>query len=724
MMAQLDPDELHSAMRMHAAGRVVEAERVFRSILSRIPDEPNASHMLGVILYQRGQLDLAEPLLKVSLKFADAVPGWHSNYALFCRASGRLDEAMKHLRRAIDLYPSAPESYDNLGLVLTDLGRHDEALEAYESAVRVRPDYVMSYHHLAQGLWNRGKHSEAIARWRRVVELAPNYSEGHGSLCFALSKMGQSSRALPHGERAVQLDPSSPDARVALAIAYGYTGRIEQGIQQLNEAIRLEPRHLAAMINLGWLLEASNQHDQAADYSRMALRIDPTNAQAMVNLSMSLCNLGELSSSLEWLRGALELDANHLQARSNLLGMVHFDPDVSREQLFEEHLKYDTALSARVGGKRFNHTNSRDPDRRLRIAYVSPDFKRHPVGVFIEAILRNHDRKSFAVSCYSTVRAEDDTTRRLRGLVDEWHDARELSDEELAGLIHRNAEDIAIDLAGHTSESRLPVFGYRPAPVQINYLGYVHTTGVSAIGYRITDPIVDPEGTSDRFYTEKLLRIPCMFCYEAPREAPAVGPSPAEGMGFITFGSLNQPVKFNAQVLKLWARILDEVPGSKLALMCGTSGVGAKQMRERLAAQGVAEDRFIPIGRQNYDKYLGTYNAIDIVLDPFPASGHTTTCDALWMGAPVITIPGEAYVSRLSTDVLTQLGLTNLIAGDPDAYVKIAVELARDAERRGSLRQTLRERMRASTMMDGPAVTRDLEGAYRRAWGEYCRSPA
>lgn len=720
-MPQVDPNEIHSAMRLHAAGCVVEAERAFRAILSRIPDEPNASHMLGVIHYQRGQLNAAEPLLKVSMKFADAVPGWHSNYALFCRAAGRLEEALKHLSRAIELFPSAPESYDNLGLTLTDLGRHDEALEAYESAVRVRPDYVMSYHHLAQGLWNQGRAQEAIERWRRVVELAPNFSEGHGSLCFAFCKMGQASKALPYGERAVKLDPNSADARVALAIAYGYTGRIDEGIAQLNEAMRIDPRHLAAMINLGWLLEASNQHDQAADYSRMALRIDPTNAQAMVNLSMSLCNLGDLSSSLEWLRGALELDPNHLQARSNLLGMIHFDPGVSREQLFQEHRTYDTFLAARVGGGAFSHTNPRDPNRRLRIAYVSPDFRRHPVGVFIEAILRNHDREAFVVSCYSTVRVEDDTTRRLRALAREWHDARELSDAELAGLMHRNGEDIAIDLAGHTSESRLPTFGYRPAPVQISYLGYVHTTGVSAMDYRITDAIVDPEGTSEPFYTEKLLRIPCMYCYEVPREAPAVGPPPHEANGYVTFGSLNQPVKYNSSVLALWARLLERVPGSKLMLMCGTPIVGARRMRERLAELGVQEDRFIPVARQSYDKYLATYNTIDIVLDPFPASGHTTTCDGLWMGAPVVTMPGEAYVSRLSTDVLTQIGLTELIARDPDGYVRIAAELANDRARLVSLRQTLRDRMTSSISMNGPQVTRDLEEAYRRAWKAYCQ---
>lgn len=722
-MPQVDVNELQAAMRLHAAGRLDDAERAARRILEKIPGEPNALHMLGVIYYQRGRLDLAEPLLKASLKFADQVPEWHSNYALFCRAAGRPEEAIKHLKRSIELKPGLADSYDNLGLVLGDLRRFGEAIEAHEAAIRLQPDAVAPGHHLAQTLWNAGRGPDAIAQWRRMVEKHPRFADGHGSLCFALNKVGHSSEAMQHGKMAVKLDPRNPDAHVALAISYGYKAMHEEGVAHLNEAIRLNPRHLAAMINLGWLLERLNKHDQAADYSRMALRIEPTNVQAMLNLSLSLCNLGQFKESLEWLRGGLELDPNHAGGRSNLLWIQHFDPEVTREALFAEHRAFDAYVLQRTAGKRYAHANTRDPERPVKIAYVSPDFRRHPVATFLEPILRNQDPSKFVVSCYSSVRMEDETTARLRALVPNWYDVVELTDEELAELMHRNGEDIAIDLAGHTSDARMLTFALKPAPVQVNYLGYVNTSGMQAMDYRITDGVADPEG-NDAFYCEKLVRLPCFYCYGEPSGSLEVGPLPAEANRYVTFGSLNQSMKFNDRVLKQWAELLHRVPDSRLLLMSPDSKSGADRIRESLEGFGVDSGRLTLRVREYYLKYLALYNEIDIALDPFPASGHTTTCDALWMGVPVITMAGQSYVSRLSTDVLTQIGLTELIARDPEEYLRIAGELANDRARLGSLRGAMRERMRNSIIMDARRITADLENAYREMWRAYCGASA
>jgi predicted O-linked N-acetylglucosamine transferase (SPINDLY family) len=370
------------------------------------------------------------------------------------------------------------------------------------------------------------------------------------------------------------------------------------------------------------------------------------------------------------------------------------------------------------------HANDRTPDRRLRIGYVSPDFGDHPVGRFLLPLLEQHDRSQLEIFCYSNSPANDRLTARLRAGADQWRNIMGLSDESVAGQIRGDAIDILVDLSGHTSGNRLLVFARKPAPVQVSYLGYPATSGLSAIDYRLTDPLSDPPGATDPFHVETLYRLPhTNWCFE-PQASPVLTAPPSTRTGHLTFGSFSNFAKITPPLLQLWRRILDAVSNSRMVLK--NSSLQPASVRERirihLNAQGI-NDRVDLLGPQpDYANHLNQYQQMDIALDTFPYNGTTTLCDALWMGVPAITLSGQSHVSRVGLSLLTNIGLPELIAATPDEYVDIAVDLAKDPHRLATLRSTLRDRMTKSPLMDAPKFARDVEAAYRHMWRNWCNS--
>ncbi|HVT87847.1 MAG TPA: tetratricopeptide repeat protein [Tepidisphaeraceae bacterium] len=746
--------QLQRAVQLHAAGELNEAEKAYRNLLLASPNDPRSTHLLGMVLYQQGNYSAAEPYLKRSLALTPDAPDFHSNYALLCRVMKRADEALNHLQKAIQLDPSYAEAHNNLGLVLDDLKRFDEAAACYAGAIRISPDYFDPQLHLAENLWHRRRFTESIQHLQRLAVRCPNHAGLHNLLCAGLGKTGRMKESIQHGRIAVRLNPNNADARMNLGCALASGGMTDAAVAQFQEALQLSPHHAVTLTNLGWLMRRAGRFEEAAQFCRQALQVNAAYAPALNQLGLisrdmqdidsavqycsqavriqpddpgnwmdlGLANLetGDFKAAAECARRTLSIQPDYAVAHSNLLFSLQYDPDISQSKLFEEHVQFGRIHESGASGSLFTHPNRRDPNRCLRIGYVSPYFRHHAVACFVEPILGAHDRSNFTITCYSDVQTDDEVTQRLKTYGADWRNTAYLSDNELSQLIHADQQDILVDLTGHVSGNRLLAFAQKPAPIQITYLGYQNTTGLRSMDYRLTDEIADPNKEGCEFYTEALIRLPCFFCYQPPAKAPEVAPTPAHSRGYVTFGCLNHAAKLNDRVLKLWARVLDEVKDSKLVLLVTAAGICERRIQDLAQACGVPAQRLKFVRRCVGNEYLSLYSQIDIALDPFPFSGHTTTCDTLWMGVPLVTLRGRSYASRMSASVLTHLGMTEFIAEDADQYVRIACDLAGNPRQLSDLRASMRTKVKNSVITDASSFTKNLESTYRELWSRWC----
>ncbi|MCI0460903.1 MAG: hypothetical protein L0Z62_28475 [Gemmataceae bacterium] len=465
----------------------------------------------------------------------------------------------------------------------------------------------------------------------------------------------------------------------------------------------------------GNLLREAGRLDQAEDAYRLALRHWRGPRAPWGGLALSLLGQGRLAEARACLAGALRQGQGDSATHSSYLATLLYDPDVSPEHLHAEHRRWGD-LHAPPSLRRPFPQRLVEPGRRLRVGYVSPDFRRHALASFLEPILRHHDRQTVEVFCYAEVASPDEMTERLRGLAEHWRLTVGLSDEQVAEQVQRDGIEVLVDLAGHTLNNRLGVFARQPAPVQVSYLGYPCSTGVAAIGWRLGDGVTDPQG-EEAPAGEGVVRLAgCFCCYAPPREVEQSEGLPEERAGAVTFGSLHKLEKLNERVLDVWGRLLDQVPTARL-LVCRhvLHGATAQRLRERLAQRGLGPgrvrlERVEAAGR----RHLGAYGRVDVLLDCWPWGGHTTACEALWMGVPVVTLRGSHQAGRLTASVLECLGLGDLVARTEEEYVRVAAGLAGERGRRAELRAGLRARMLASPLCDGESFTRGLEQAYRR----------
>jgi predicted O-linked N-acetylglucosamine transferase (SPINDLY family) len=457
-----------------------------------------------------------------------------------------------------------------------------------------------------------------------------------------------------------------------------------------------------------------------------ALRADF--AESYNNLARTLKYSGRVHESIAWYEKSLALAPQTAFVHSNLLYALAYLEDVSPETVLRAHRDWAERHGATIARRFCDHPNRIDPRRRLQVGYVSPDFRQHPVATFIEPVLAGHDRSAVEVICFSDVRQKDAVTRRLRRLADQWFDTAGVTDLRLAEMIQAAGVDILVDLAGHTAGNRMPLFSLQPAPIQVTYLGYPNTTGLTTVDYRLTDAWADPPGLTEAWHTEELVRLDRGFlCYRPPEAAPEVGPLPLRNNGRVTFGSFNNLAKFNAGVAGLWAEVLKAVAGSRLVMKFKTLSDPAVRQTviDVFAANGISSDRlslhgFLP----SIGDHFALYNRVDIALDTFPYNGTTTTCEALWMGVPVVALAGRTHAARVGVSILTGLGLSELVALSRADYVQTAAYLARDGRRLDGLRQNLRTRMQGASLMDGPGFTRRLERVYRTIWRRWCDSRA
>jgi len=542
---------------------------------------------------------------------------------------------------------------------------------------------------------------------------------------FRHHQQGQLAQAQALYRQALSIEPTNPDALHLLGVIALQTGNPAQTIDLVSKAIAIDPRQPEFHSNLALAYNGVGELDKAAEHFRKALALKPAFAEVQNNLANLYKSLGQIPQALECYQKAIALKPDYVAAQSNrLLALNYIDSDP--QWVAGEHRRWAEAIESSLASSRSRpHINDRNPNRRLRIGYVSPDFNEHAVSFFFEPLLANHDRAQFDIFCYSDVDRPDAITQRLRTYPATWREILHVPDEKVAELIRQDQNDILVDLTGHTQGNRLLAFARKPAPIQITYLGYPNTTGLSSMDYRLTDSFADPADKTDSLHTEKLLRLPqSAWCYRPYQPSPAVGPLPALTNGHITFGSFNNFAKITPHVLDTWALLLSRVPNSHLLIKARGLQVPSLQQRilSHFARQQITEDRIhLHPGHTSYVAHLETYHQVDIALDTFPYTGATTTFEALHMGVPVVTPVGAVHASRVGVSILTNLGLPDLIASSLDDYLRLAIALASDVNQLQNLRASLRPMLAKSPLCDEPRFTRDVEAIYRQVWTQWCR---
>lgn len=591
--------------------------------------------------------------------------------------------------------------------------RYDEAWALFQSicrADRLDADARLSCGVIA-GL--RGDPTQAEDYCRQALAIDPKLAAAHYNLGIALRNQGRFAEACEAFLRATRLRANYSEAMDALAHAYIALYDWPAAVEALQAIVAIWPDKAEVHSNLGTVYEAMGRTADAIAAYETALRISPRLAVTLNSLGSAFLAQNDFERAEQCYRRCLEMNPADLRARSNLLMLLNYLPESDPQAVLAEHLEWGRVAQARIP-RLPSAALELATGRRLRVAYLSSDFREHSVASFIEPVLRHHDRARFEVCCYSDLPMPDATTQRIRESADVWRDITKLTDAEAARLIRDDRIDILFDLAGHTGNARLGIFTAQPAPRQVTWIGYPNTTGLATIGWRITDAVADPQG-EDVYYSESLLRLPGSFlCYQPPADAPTVAPLPAQTNGYVTFGSFNNYSKLNSGVLRLWADVLHAVPDARLLLKCPAltdAGVQGR-VRATFEALGVAAERLELLGHtRGRAEHLALYGRVDIALDTFPYNGTTTTCEALWMGVPVVSLVGARHAARVGASLLTAAGLADWLADSPQAFVETARQRAADIATLATIRTSLRQQVGASPLCDAERFTRGLEAA-------------
>jgi predicted O-linked N-acetylglucosamine transferase (SPINDLY family) len=701
-------------------GRAQEAIPHFRRALELKPAYADVHNELGIALAMAGQRDEAAAQFREAQRLKPGSADPPSNLGIVLAMLGRLDEAIASFHQALRVKPDYAEAHYNLGTALRNQGRFAEAVDSLQQALRFKPDYAEAHANLGLALWHLGRVDEAVTHYTQALRLKPDYAEAHNNLGLALRELGRAADAVACYRQALRLKPNSAEMLTNLGNALKDQAQFDEAASCYQQALRIQPNYADAHNSLGNALLEQGRHDEAEASYRNALHLRPDYAEAHNNLGNAFADQGKLDDALASYREALRLKPTYASAHSNLLLHLNYQPGADPDLVFADHRRWES-LHGQPQIARPTHTNRRDPERRLRVGYVTPDLNRHPVArFFVEPILAHHDPARVETICYAEVPSA--MAARVQALAGGWRGIRGKSDAQVAEQVRRDGIDILVDLAGHTVNSRLGIFTYKPAPIQVTGLGYPNTTGLSTMDYRLTDAIADPPGEPVR-HTEELVRLPHGFCCYAPQEGvPEVSPLPAGKADYVTFGSPHHLAKLNAGVIDLWCTILRALPTARLLVFRHTlKGRTKETLHRRFVERRIAAERIEM--RQATDMlqgYLGFYGAVEVTLDAFPWSSHTTACDSLWMGVPLVTLAGHNHAGRMAASVLSRVGLSDLAADTPEKYLATAVALANDRERLTRLRSQLRQTLRTSPLGDGSVYTRDLEDAYRTMWRRWC----
>jgi predicted O-linked N-acetylglucosamine transferase (SPINDLY family) len=697
---QLRPDSAPAfyflGSSLASAGRETEAAPALQQALALKPDWIEARFELAVLLHKLGEMEEAVALyIRVLADEPNHLQAL-SNLGVAYQSAGRLERAVEVLERAAALAPRSAAVLNNLGNALKNAGRLDEAIRVLRAALQVDPSSFAAQYSLANALIVAGQLLPAIEAYEASLQIAPHRAEARQGLADALVRMGVT---LIGSDRA-------------------------SGAKSLQQALQVWPDHPLAHNALANDLKAHGDLDGAESHYRSAIAAAPGDARILVNYGALLKDQGYVEEAVAQFRLAVASDPANHAAHSNLLYTLHFDPRIAPQRLLQEHRAWDDAHARPLAPARPKHPVDRDPQRPLRIGYISPDFRDHVVGWNFLPLVRHHDSKQFLVKCYADLSVPpDDLSRQIQQHAGAWEMCGPgISDAQLAEMIQRDQIDILVDLTLHMNGNRLLSFARRPAPVQCTFMGYPGTTGLSAMDYRLTDPYLDPPGGNDGYYSEQSVRLPETFwCFDPMGYELPISPLPVNRKGHVTFGCLSNYCKINDGVLSLWSRVLGALTDARLMLLTHP-GQHRQRVLSVLERHGIRPDRVQFAAPRPRGAFLELFHEIDLCLDTFPYNGHSTSLDAMWMGVPTVTLAGTLAVGRAGVSQLNNVGLSDLIAASADEFVQIATALASDVNRLGKIRATLRQRMKSSPLMNAAAFAQNIEAAYREMWRRYCRS--
>lgn len=702
-----------------AIGRIDLAIESFQRAVSLNPDYADAHSNLGSALHEAARFIEAVDSISRALAIRPDFPEARNNLGLALGGLNKLDDAVVSFRTAIALNPNYADAYNNLGNTQHSLKQFDQAADSFYRAITIEPEFSDAYNNLGNILQALGRLDEAASVYMKALAIRPDYLDAFNNLGVALQGLGHLDDAVISFNKALRIKPDYPEALSNLGNALESLGRVDEAIVAIKKAVKLRPEYSEAHNNLGNALQSIGRYEEAVNCFSKALELNPKFADAFNNIGNAWQALGNLDEAASSLTRAVELKPDYSIAHSNLLFTLQHMNDISNAELVQAAIQF---------GESFNRSEIKDQEHseikkrsRLKIGLVSGDLRNHPVGFFIVDVLKSivsdpSSRIDFVV--FQTQLGADELTDRIKACCQSWHSAAGLSDEALAQLVKSHEIDILIDLSGHTAHNRLPMFAFRPAPVQVSWLGYFATTGLAEMDYFIADPWTAP-AEEDALFVEELWRLPETYlCFSQPALDIDVGPLPAITEGHITFGCFNGLRKLNGKVIDLWVQILNAVPSSKLFLKCAqlkdksTQDVVLKQFADR----GIVAERLVLEGPSPRSELLASYNRVDIALDPFPYPGGTTSVESLWMGAPVITMKGDRFLARVGETIAQNIGMPEWIATSSDDYVAKAVVLSRDLNRLSSARAGLRQKIEASPLFDAPRFARHFSEAMWAMW--------
>jgi predicted O-linked N-acetylglucosamine transferase (SPINDLY family) len=684
------PELMRQAFAYHQAGDLLYAESVYRKILYAKPSQPDALHYLGLILCLKGDIDEGRKLLDRSLKLQPASSAFSANYAKTLFEAGDYESAMRLAKKAIALDPKCESAYCVLADVMMIKGDFPSALKFCREAVRV------------------GNRSAMILNNVTVLHL----------------QLQQPQLAVEAAKFALTHHPENRDTVYQLGVALTAAGEFEEAQSRLSLSLEMFPDDIRLLLQLAKTEYYLAGHiGESVKHFERVLEADPANVDALTHLGAASSLKCDFAAARNYFDRALSVQPDSFEAFTAMLLTFQYDPHLTDEAIYDAHLKCGRAIEA-ASKSEPNFVETAvvvDPERPLKLGYVSPDFYGHPVMKFFLPILENHNQKLFEVVAYRTGGNADEYTQKLEDLASAVVDCRAMSNSELLEKIRGDQIDVLFDLSGHSAGNRLAVFAARAAPIQITWIGYPGTTGLSSMDYRITDAMLDPKGMTDRWHTEKLLRLTgSAASFSPPEDSPDVGPLPAMLSGRFTFGCLNSPKKINDEVIGVWSEVLHQVPGSTFVLGNLDDAEISERIAKSFGGHGIERGRLRKLKRLPLREYLEVHNDIDLMLDPFPYNGGTSTVYSLWMGVPVLTLAGTRTSSRLGVTWLHSVGLETYITNTMEDYKRGAISIAGNYVQLAQDRAALRSRFLNGAIGDARRTVQDLESQIRRIWREYC----
>ena len=707
------------AIQSFQSSNLDQAEQISRQVLKIQSNHFDALHLLGVVRGLKNQSDEALEFFRKALKIDPNNSLLNFNIAKAFSEIGEEEKAVKYHLRTTELNPTHPQAWQNFGKSLFNLRKFNDSLDCFNKALDFYPEYAEAWSSRGCVQTELDQYEDALTSCKKAISIQPNYAEAWSNLGNVFSKLNQYEQALVSYDKAISIKPAFADAWTNRGNALIELTRYEQALSSFEKAISIAPDCANSWTSRGYAFFKLNQYEQALASYDKAISINPDFADAWCNRANVLVATCQFELAEASCREAIRISPSHTLAQKILLFNLNYLDTASPQEAFKEAREYGISISQKSIPK-FDRWSTSSATEKLKIGFISGDFRNHPVGYFVESLFSHLDQTKFEIFAFPTVATTDDLTDRLKPFLMDWTPIYGKSDFDAASLIHQKGIHILVDLAGHTANNRLPVFSYKPAPVQASWLGYFSTTGLPEIDYFLGDPHLSPPSES-KFFTETLWNLPETWLCQAPHsfELP-VSDLPALSNGYITFACFANLSKINDRVVSTWASLLRQVPQSKLLIKSKqlADATQINRIQNWFKKFDIAPDRLLLEAPETWRNYFSAYNRVDIILDTFPYPGGTTSVDALWMGVPILTLKGDRFLSRLGESIAINAGNQEWIAEDVQDYVLKAVEFSSDLERLAQQRGALRSKILKSPLFDAKRFAKSFGDELLAIWLE------